>query len=199
MKIVVSIEGRMNSSRFPGKMIEDINGKSTLERVIERLKKVNLIDEIILATTVNQTDDILCDIALKNKIYFHRGSENNVYKRVCEAHEKINSDILVTICGDCPLLDYEIIEQYLAFFKKNNYDIIAFDKLHYYPQGIEFFIFSKEIFFEPLKTITDTAHKEHVGLYFLENDFNYNIFRIKIKYMFENLMILGFNLIMKKI
>ena len=43
MKIVASIEGRMNSSRFPGKMIENINGKSTLERVIEKVQKMKKV------------------------------------------------------------------------------------------------------------------------------------------------------------
>ena len=97
MKIVASIEARMGSTEYPNKMVELIDGKSTLIRVINNIKKVKYINKIILATTKNKQDDILCEIAENEKI-FHRGSEENVYKRVAEAHKKMESDVLVTVC-----------------------------------------------------------------------------------------------------
>ena len=60
MNIVASIEARMNSSRYPGKMIANINGKKTIERVIERVKLSKYVNKIVLATTINSNDDILC-------------------------------------------------------------------------------------------------------------------------------------------
>ena len=78
MNIVASIEARMGSSRYINKMIENINGKTTLERVITRLKKSNLINKIILATTKNPNDDLLEEIARKNFIEVYRGSEYTI-------------------------------------------------------------------------------------------------------------------------
>ena len=179
MNIVASIEARIGSTRFPNKMIEDIEGKNTLERVIERLKKVDFLSNIILATTQNAEDDILCQIAKNNDIHFFRGSENNVFKRVREAHKKLNSDIILTICGDCPLIDFDLINKYLFFFQNSNYDALTFDQHHTCPQGVEFFVFSKKTFFKPKLKTLDKFQKEHVGLHFLENEDKYNIFKIR--------------------
>ena len=71
-----------------------IDGKSTLIRVINNTKKVKYINKIILSTKSKQW--LLCKTAENEKI-FHRGSEENVYKRVAEAHKKMESDVLVTV------------------------------------------------------------------------------------------------------
>ena len=179
MKIVASIEARMGSTRYPNKMVELIDGKSTLIRVINNIKKVKYINKIILATTKNKQDDILCEIAENEKIFFHRGSEENVYKRVAEAHKKMESDVLVTVCGDCPLIDIGLLEKNIYFFLEKKLDVLGFENKHNYPQGIEFFIFSSKVFYDPLKKIKDKAHKEHVGLFFLENKKKFKIYKVK--------------------
>tara|TARA_Y100000022_G_C13220537_1_gene362147 strand:- start:389 stop:1129 length:741 start_codon:yes stop_codon:yes gene_type:complete len=179
MNIVASVEARMNSSRYPGKMIANINGKKTIERVFERLKASKYINKIILATTVNSNDDILCSSIEKKDILVHRGSEDDVFLRVYEAHKKYKSDIIITICGDCPLIDAQMIDKYLQMFIQNHYQILFFNKRHNYPQGTEFMIFSSGMFNYPYNKNIDKAQKEHVGLYFLENIKKYRFYEVR--------------------
>ena len=99
------IYSRMKSSRFPQKAKFKLEGISLLERVIKRTKKINNQNVIILATSIDKSDDYICEIAKKNNIAFHRGSLENVYERTIEILKKFNLDYFARICGDRPLLD----------------------------------------------------------------------------------------------
>ena len=81
MKYGAIIEARMTSSRLPGKVIYKVNGRTMIEHLVSRLKKVKKIDKIVLATT-NKTDLVLVDSVKKLNIHVFRGSENNVLRVV---------------------------------------------------------------------------------------------------------------------
>ena len=66
MKIVSTIEARMTSSRLPGKVMMEAAGKPMLQHLIERLQRVDLIDEIVIATTKNDTDNLIEEFSKKN-------------------------------------------------------------------------------------------------------------------------------------
>ena len=70
MKIAAIVEARMSSSRLPGKVLLKANNKPMLEHLIDRLKSVKLIESIIIATTLNSSDDVICDLAKKKKFFF---------------------------------------------------------------------------------------------------------------------------------
>ena len=108
-QIVAIIEARMTSSRLPGKVLMKILERPILHYMIDRLKAVTLIDRIVLATTINSTDDILVEFAKDEGIDFFRGSEEDVMLRVIEAADFANADIIVEVTGDCPIIDPEII------------------------------------------------------------------------------------------
>ena len=73
IKFSAIIEARMNSSRLPGKILYKANNRSFLYHLISRLKKVQQINEIILATTQNKNDDILSSVAKKIKLNYLEG------------------------------------------------------------------------------------------------------------------------------
>ena len=118
MKFIATIECRLSSKRLPGKLILPLGSSTVIEFLIKRLKKIKLIDEIILATTTKKIDDSLVDIAKKNKIKFYRGSENNVLKRVYDAAKKFKADAVVQVSGDSPLTDIRLITKWIKIFKK---------------------------------------------------------------------------------
>ena len=99
-KISAIIEARMTSTRLPGKHMLLANGKPMIGYLIDRLKQVPSLDEIIMATTINNTDEPLVDLAKTNGISYFRGSENNVMSRVIGAAESVNSEIIVGITMD---------------------------------------------------------------------------------------------------
>ena len=118
--IVASIEARMTSSRLPGKVLMDsIDGISMLEFMISRVKKSKLINKIIVATTINLSDQPIVDLCKKLKISYFRGSEEDVLSRVLNAHKKFKSDIIVELTGDCPLIDPIIIDKIILTYLNN--------------------------------------------------------------------------------
>lgn len=103
MKIGFLITARLKSSRLPLKLLLDLNGRTIFERVIDRCKVVNNIDEIILCTSTNPQDKPLVDTALKNNIYYYLGSEADVLQRLSDAATFFDLDYIINITGENPL------------------------------------------------------------------------------------------------
>src|SRR5580700_7623664 len=109
--VVASIEARMTSTRLPGKVLMPCLGRPMLELMVERVKRSRYIDTIVVATTVNATDDPIVLLARQLGIQFYRGSEFDVVGRVTAAMQAAKADIIVQLTADCPLIDPDIIDQ----------------------------------------------------------------------------------------
>ena len=94
-KIVATIEARMTSSRLPGKVLLEAAGITMTEHMVSRLKVVKSIDQIVLATTNNNVDLPLVELAKKLNIAFFQGSEENVMQRVINAGNSVNATVIV--------------------------------------------------------------------------------------------------------
>ncbi|MEY7998803.1 hypothetical protein AB8U03_01100 [Clostridium sp. Mt-5] len=79
--VVCIMQARTGSTRLPGKVLKNICGKTVLENVIDRLKRVKNIDKIVIATTTKKQDDIIAEIAKKSLVGYFRGSEEHVLSR----------------------------------------------------------------------------------------------------------------------
>ena len=119
MKIVASIQARMNSSRFPGKVLQTVCGKPLLLWQVERLKNSRLIDEVIVATSSNKLDEQIIDFCFSNNIKSFIGSEINVLDRIATLIAVNNAEIHVECFGDSPLIDPELIDQFLGYLLKH--------------------------------------------------------------------------------
>ena len=95
---------------MPSKVLLEVQNRSILEIHLNRLSKSNLIDEILVATTTNPSDDKIIEILVKLGYKFFRGSEDDVLDRYYNAAIEANADIIVRITSDCPLIDPEIID-----------------------------------------------------------------------------------------
>lgn len=169
MIVNASIEARMTSSRLPGKVLMSLNNKPSLQLMIERVSKSQLIDNIIIATTINITDDPIVELCEKLKIKYHRGSEEDVLQRVLDAHKKYNSDIIVELTGDCPLIDPKIIDKCINYYLNNKYDYISNCLERSYPMGMEVEIFSLKLLDKISKLTTRAEDREHVSTYFYKS------------------------------
>lgn len=169
MKIVATIEARMTSSRLPGKVLLEAGGKSMLRHLVDRLKTVPSLDEIVLATTVNSTDNILEDFAKQNGIRCYRGSENDVMNRVIEAAVFADTDIVVEITGDCPIIDPQIVEQTIRMFLGNNADYVSNSIIRSYPDGMDTQVFKLEMLQRSASMTNDPLDHEHVTLHIYNN------------------------------
>ena len=161
---MASIEARMTSSRLPGKVLmESLPGVSMLEYMINRVKKSNNIDDIIIATTINKEDDPIVELCKKLKVKFFRGSEDDVLLRVLNAHKHFKSDIIVELTGDCPLIDYKLIDKIINVYNNNNYDYVSNSHVRSYPDGFDVQVFSTELLGEVSLLTKDSYDRENVS------------------------------------
>ena len=163
-KIVASIEARMTSSRLPGKVLmEAINGVSMLEFMVSRLKKSKLIDEIIVATTINEADNGIVDLCNKLKIKYFRGSEPDVLMRVLEAHKSVKSDLIVELTGDCPLIDPIVVDKIITKYLNSDFDYVSNSHVRSYPDGFDAQVFSYELLKQVSSLTNDQYDRENVS------------------------------------
>ena len=165
MKIVATIEARMTSSRLPGKVLMPADGVPMLKHLVTRLKAVESIQTIMLATSINKTDDPLVEFAKQENINYYRGSEDDVMLRIIEAAESVNADIVVEITGDCPIIDPQIVEQTIRMFKAHNADYVSNAHIRSYPDGMDTQVFRLETLKRSASMTDDSLDHEHVSLH----------------------------------
>lgn len=165
MTIGAIIEARQNSTRLPGKILKDLNGKTVIERIIERLEKIKNLDEIVVATTESQLDDDLCFLLENIKVNYFRGSESNVLSRVYNAAKNYKIDTILEVWGDCPLFDPNINEKLINIYKKNDYDFVGCNIKRTFPLGTDGMVFSTKILETLLKKKLSQNDLEHVSVY----------------------------------
>lgn len=124
MKIGFFITARLKSTRLKRKILLDLNGKSVLDRVIERAKQVKGIDGVVLCTSTNPQDSELYKNALSNQIEFYAGSEEDVLKRLLDAAKYYSYDAFLSITADNPLHSILIAENIITIYKTQQPDFI---------------------------------------------------------------------------
>jgi spore coat polysaccharide biosynthesis protein SpsF len=177
-RVVASIEARMTSTRLPGKVLKSCLGRPLLELLVERVKRSQYIDAIVVATTTNKPDDEIVEVASRVGIESFRGSENDVVARVTGAMETAKADIVVQLTGDCPLLDPEIIDQMIRVYAANTFDYVSNSLVRSFPRGLDVGVASLAVLQESLAIAEDEAHHEHVFLSVYENPDRFRLFNV---------------------
>lgn len=159
----------MTSTRLPGKIMKEVNGKPLLQYHIERLKQSGI--DIGIATTINATDDVVSEFAKQNNIPCFRGSEHNVLSRYYEAAIQFKFDIIIRVTSDCPLIDPHLIrhsvEKYLKFNNKHMYVSNGIERT--FARGFDFEIFSFELLKDAYNNAKEQPDLEHVTPYIWKN------------------------------
>lgn len=168
MKIIATIEARLDSSRFPKKLIQKINGKPAIYYLIKRLQKIREIEKVVLCTTKRKVDDNLVKLANKYKIHYFRGSYTNVIKRILQASKKFKAQIIVQASGDSLFSDPELIRQKLFMLRANKADIVcAFPQT--LPEGIDTPVIKVSSLKRSYKLIKRKNDYEHVTKSIFDN------------------------------
>ncbi len=117
LRIIAMIPARFEASRFPGKLMEDLKGKSVIRRTYEAAVNTNLFDDVFVVTD----SDII-----HNEILSHNGKSIKSIKehecgsdRIAEAVQDMDVDIVVNVQGDEPLIDEQSLRKLLEVFKND--------------------------------------------------------------------------------
>src|SRR5882724_3498463 len=105
MKRVMIIQARMTSTRLPGKVLKDLVGRPMLAQMLQRVRQCRHVDEWVIATTANSTDDPLIKLAKDEGISCFRGSESDVRSRYLGAARETRGNLIIRTATDCPRID----------------------------------------------------------------------------------------------
>lgn len=179
MKNIAIIQARMGSTRLPGKVLKDLQGRKVLERVVTAAKHIPHIDQVIVATSVLSQDDEIQKWCHDNDIECSRGSEDNVLERFYEAAIKTEcaeNDIIMRLTADCPLLDPLVCGQVLDLLRRTEKDYANnIGKERLWPDGMDCEVFTFSALEKSYKEAKTQLHKEHVTLYIRENTDEFDI------------------------
>lgn len=117
LKTIAIIQARMGSSRLPGKVLLDISGQPMLARVVERSRLAHTLEEVVVATTSDPSDDPVAALCAQRGYVCYRGSQHDVLDRYYQAAKTFAAGVIVRITADCPLIDPAVIDQTVGAFQ----------------------------------------------------------------------------------
>jgi spore coat polysaccharide biosynthesis protein SpsF len=188
--IGIIIQARTGSTRFARKIYEDINGKNTLQRVIEGTNKSELAHKIILAMPrydedefrKRQNDPDSCigsRFADVNRFETYFGDPDDLVDRYFNAARLHSVDLIVRVTADCPLVQGKIIDEMLIEYLKKGYNgFMGCNELVSplpYPDGVDVEIFPFWMLAETRQLTQDPVHREHVTPFMYRRGTEYNI------------------------
>jgi spore coat polysaccharide biosynthesis protein SpsF len=167
MHIEAFIQARMGSTRLPGKVLKRVLGKPLLDFLVERLAQSKEIDDIVVLTSTQASDDLIANFCQERGILCFRGSEEDVLDRYYQAALWRKPEGIVRITADCPLIDPEIVDQVVQVFRKNNphMDYVSNALQRTFPRGLDVEVFSFQALQQAFQLAIHPEEREHVTLY----------------------------------
>ena len=169
--IVAIVQARMGSTRLPGKVLMRISGEPILWHVVERLKKSELIDKIVIATTITRDDLAIVKFCQENNITYFRGFEEDVLDRYYQAAKVNRAAIIVRITADCPLIDPDVVDKTIRYYmdSKGKFDYVSNILKRTFPRGLDTEVFGFEVLRKVWKEAKKGYEREHVTVYIYEH------------------------------
>ncbi len=162
MVTAVIVQARMGSSRFPGKVMQELDGMTVLAQGLRRCMAIPGIDLVCCATTTESRDDVVAEEAARRGALVFRGPEQDVLARYLGAARFLEADTIMRVTSDCPVIDPLVCARVLALFLRDAADFASDDLEHTYPHGMECEVFSRAVLEEAEGTATLDQDREHV-------------------------------------
>lgn len=159
----------MTSTRFPGKVMTELNGRPLIEWQIRRLKKAKHINRLVVAITQSSADDVLHDHLEKIGVEVYRGDEYDVLGRFLKVAETSSEKNIVRLTGDCPLIMPKICDEAILKFRGGKYDYLSNTIPTTFPDGCDVEVFSKEALRKVELLNPSKEEREHVTLKLYRN------------------------------
>jgi len=165
--ILAILQARFSSSRMPGKALKLIMGKPMLLHQIERLQYSQMIDKLVVATSKDVSDDVIEKMCLDNGVEVFRGSLNNVLDRFYQCAKIYSPRYVVRLTGDCPLTDWQVIDNMIQRCLDMNLDYVATSLR--FPDGLDAEIMTIKALIESKRNAILPSELEHVTQYIKKN------------------------------
>ena len=167
--VIAIVQARLDSSRFPNKVLADINGKPMIVHVLERAKQITGVDLVVAA--IPSGDTRLEKVIREAGVYPVLGDEQDVLSRFMDATKGRNVDTVMRLTGDCPALNPDVASKTLELFLANRpqIDYASNDTLTSgYPDGWDVEVFSMDAL-EQAHALAKPSEREHVTTWMKKN------------------------------
>ncbi len=179
-RVVAIIQARMGSSRLPGKTLADISGKPLIGHVIERTRASRTVAAIVLATTTEEIDKPLLEVAKQYGAIAYAGSANDVLDRYYQAAVLSKADVIVRVTADDPFKDPQVIDRVVNHLLDHaGLDYASNTIEPTYPEGLDIEVFTFKALQRAWNEARLTSEREHVTPYIWKNPDKFNIFNVR--------------------
>ena len=164
--IFIFIQARVNSKRFPNKILKKMGSKIVLDLLYQRLSKIKFKKKIIFLIPKNYKNKKLKNFLEKKKFDYFEGSEKNVLNRFYMAAKFFNAKNIMRITADCPLVDFRLLNSLIKIYLSSNNDYVSnvYPKRSF-PNGLDAEIFNYKSLSFAFKNVKSNYDKEHVTTY----------------------------------
>lgn len=176
--ILAILQARSSSSRLPCKVLKDLHGKPMILRQIERINKSRLIDQLVVATSIDPSDDELVRILSERGVVVRRGPLNDVLERFVDVSNEFQPETIVRLTADCPLTDSKIIDQVIASHLQNGCDYTSNVINPTFPDGLDVECITAEALKRLWALQLSALEREHVTLGIYSRAQDYSLFSV---------------------
>lgn len=186
MNIAAIIQARMGSTRLPGKVLMDLGGKTVLARVVDRLRRAALVNEIVVATTDSVADNAIIQECRRIEVASFRGSENDVLDRYYQTALRTAAEGIVRITSDCPLIDPQIADDTIRLFLERHPDYASNALQRTYPRGLDTEVMTWDALACAWREAQLPYQRAHVTPYLYEKSGRFDILVVKGRVDYSN-------------
>jgi spore coat polysaccharide biosynthesis protein SpsF (cytidylyltransferase family) len=169
VKRVAIIQARTSSSRLPAKVLKLIGDRPMINFMLRRVSLARLLDEIIVATSAEASDDLLAATVIDCGFRCFRGDLSDVLLRFDGAARETGADVIVRLTADCPLIDSELIDKAIAALLDGNLHYVSNVDPPSYPDGLDVEAFTREVLIKVCRDAVLPGDREHVTPYIRRN------------------------------
>lgn len=163
MKLAI-LQARSSSTRLPGKVLAPILGTPMILRQIERIRRSALLDDLVLATSTDSSDDELASVVAGQGITVRRGPLDDVFSRFALVVDEFRPKAIVRLTGDNPLADPAVIDAVLEGHLAAGADYTSNSRVRSYPYGLDVECVADGAFARLRELDLDAAEREHVTM-----------------------------------
>lgn len=169
MKVIAIVQARMGSTRLPNKVMKPINGVPMIELLLARLSRSKEVDKIVVATSVDATNQPLVEHVRALGYGCEQGSESDVLERYVQAARAHQAEVVVRITGDCPLVDPGLVDECIRRFRAANVDYFSNTNPPSYPDGLDIEVVTLAALERAMEESSKPYDREHVTPYIRES------------------------------
>ncbi|MGE5538267.1 MAG: cytidylyltransferase domain-containing protein [Gemmatimonas sp.] len=158
------LQARVSSSRLPGKVMKPILGQPMILRQIERLRRATTLDRLVIATSVDPSDDPLAALLHGQGVEVVRGPLDDVLARFVVAAARHDPEWIVRLTGDCPLADPAVIDRIVRETVAAGADYGSNTLVPTYPDGLDVEVMRGAVLRQVAAEARTAAEREHVTL-----------------------------------